>query len=453
MRLPDIWTTAEIDKHLDTVLKALDLSHIEHTIIGDENTRGVSGGQRKRVNIGMEIAAMPLCLCLDEPTSGLDSTAALEVADILRRMSELGMTVLAVIHQPRVEIFHKFDDVLLLAPGGRTAYLGPTKGTKPYFEGLGFKFAEGSNVADVLMDILSGVGVNTINPMNINQLVEEWAKKCLHESIEELDTKIDDEIFHSTVGDLISARGASFWKQLIYVHNLSLLQQFRKWPGLALEVFVGMLAGAIIGISVANLKEVFAGVWAYPYTLLSSAPIPDVIVQFILFTGMAVSMAAAPAGVKVYSEELTVYWRNAASGHSKLAYYIVRSYLKQGKFFSSIYRMILASVHFTAVLFFFSGVSTFVNQFFMVTFFFFGVYGVSNFVSMVVRRENATLLAVIITLFASVFCGYGLTIKDAKSSNIYFFWTTQFNMCKQVINVRGRRGLLLASCFHIRGSL
>ena len=92
--------------------------------------------------------------------------------------------------------------------------------------------------------------------------------------------------------------------------------------------------------------------------------------------------------------------------------------------------MILASVHFTAVLFFFSGVATFVNQFCMVAFFFFGVYGVSNFVSMVVHRENATLLAIIITLFGSVFCGYGLTIADAKSANIYFLWATQFNMCK-----------------------
>ncbi len=55
------------------------LFHVEHSIIGDQLSRGISGGQRKRVNIGIELAAAPLALFADEPTSGLDSTAALQV--------------------------------------------------------------------------------------------------------------------------------------------------------------------------------------------------------------------------------------------------------------------------------------------------------------------------------------------------------------------------------------
>ena len=107
-------------------------------MIGDDETRGVSGGQRKRVNIGMALAAAPLALFLDEPTSGLDSTAALTVANTLQRITEVGMTVVAVVHQPRFEIFECFDDVLLIAKGGQTAYMGPRKGVVDYFENMGF---------------------------------------------------------------------------------------------------------------------------------------------------------------------------------------------------------------------------------------------------------------------------------------------------------------------------
>ena len=114
--------------------------------LGDPaGTRGVSGGQRKRTNIGIELAAAPAAIFLEsvpivcvlfmpprtlcpflysEPTSGLDSAAALEVCRTLRAIADLGLTVVAVIHQPRLEIFDSFDDLLLLAPGGVTAFIG-----------------------------------------------------------------------------------------------------------------------------------------------------------------------------------------------------------------------------------------------------------------------------------------------------------------------------------------
>ena len=139
IRLPSNWSAEEVEYHTDSVIEALNLKHVSHTLIGDGISRGVSGGQRKRVNIGMEVAATPLCLFLDEPTSGLDSTSSLEVMDMLDKISEIGMTIVAVIHQPRVEIFTKFHDVLMIAPGGRTAYLGPTKGARPFFEKLGYE--------------------------------------------------------------------------------------------------------------------------------------------------------------------------------------------------------------------------------------------------------------------------------------------------------------------------
>ena len=70
------------------VLYTLDLTHIQHTIVGDEFERGISGGQRKRVNVGLELVADPKLLFLDEPTSGLDSVSATKLSKILRTTAE-----------------------------------------------------------------------------------------------------------------------------------------------------------------------------------------------------------------------------------------------------------------------------------------------------------------------------------------------------------------------------
>lgn len=76
--------------------------------------------------MGIELVADPTVLLLDEPTSGLDSSSSKALAESLRQLCSLGLTVIAVLHQPRYEIFEMFHKVLLLAKGGRTAYFGPT---------------------------------------------------------------------------------------------------------------------------------------------------------------------------------------------------------------------------------------------------------------------------------------------------------------------------------------
>jgi ABC-type multidrug transport system ATPase subunit len=105
----------------------------------------------------MELVADPTVLFLDEPTSGLDSSTSQEVCDSLRKVAEKGLTVVAVIHQPRYEIFRMFHDVLLLGKGGRTVYLGPSEEALPYFENLGFKCPQHTNPADFFMDVISGL--------------------------------------------------------------------------------------------------------------------------------------------------------------------------------------------------------------------------------------------------------------------------------------------------------
>ena len=101
-------------------MDTLGLVQIQDSIIGDEEQRGISGGQRKRVNVGLELVAEPSILFLDEPTSGLDSASALELCNTLRHIArQRKMVVAAVIHQPSPSAFAQFDDLLLLGKGGK----------------------------------------------------------------------------------------------------------------------------------------------------------------------------------------------------------------------------------------------------------------------------------------------------------------------------------------------
>lgn len=148
LRLPrNIPTQQKLEIVVD-VIKILGLSRIQNSIVGNVESRGISGGQRKRVNIGMELVAYPDILFLDEPTSGLDSTASLDIISSLKDYSRLGVMIVAVIHQPRYSLFKQFDSVLLLGLGGRTVYLGATSSALDYFENIGFKCQPLENPAD-----------------------------------------------------------------------------------------------------------------------------------------------------------------------------------------------------------------------------------------------------------------------------------------------------------------
>lgn len=115
----------------------------------------MSGGERKRANIGVELLNDPPLIFMDEPTSGLDSFQAQAVVQTLRTLSREGKTVIASIHQPRSSIYKMLDQVCLLA-GGDSVYFGPAAVTlASHFESLGHPIPRDYNPADFLMDLIS----------------------------------------------------------------------------------------------------------------------------------------------------------------------------------------------------------------------------------------------------------------------------------------------------------
>ena len=124
------------------------------TLVGNQRVRGVSGGERKRVNIGVELLNDPPLVFLDEPTSGLDSFQAQSVMETLRKLARAGRTVVASVHQPRSSIYAMLDRVMLLS-GGRTVYFGTAgDAAAAHFAAAGYPVPIGFNPADHFMDVI-----------------------------------------------------------------------------------------------------------------------------------------------------------------------------------------------------------------------------------------------------------------------------------------------------------
>ena len=132
LRLPPDTTDAEIDRRIEQVLADLEISKTRDSTIGSPEKKGISGGQRKRVNLAMELLTDPSLLCLDEPTSGLASEDALNVIRLLRQLADRGKTILLTIHQPSLQAYRLLDNTLYLADGEQV-YYGPAFPDSFYF--------------------------------------------------------------------------------------------------------------------------------------------------------------------------------------------------------------------------------------------------------------------------------------------------------------------------------
>jgi ABC transport system ATP-binding/permease protein len=134
MRLPPDYSSQEIDQRVQTTLAQLGLESVAHLQIGRPEKKILSGGQRKRVNIAMELVTDPVLLFLDEPTSGLaadDTTALVQLlADLAKRT---GKTIITTIHQPAKAEYEKFNLALIMGAGGIPIYYGPTRDGYRFF--------------------------------------------------------------------------------------------------------------------------------------------------------------------------------------------------------------------------------------------------------------------------------------------------------------------------------
>ncbi|NXI61997.1 ABCG2 protein, partial [Anseranas semipalmata] len=278
LRLPNSVKEQEKNERIDQVIKELGLSKVADSKVGTQFTRGVSGGERKRTSIGMELITDPAILFLDEPTTGLDASTANAVLMLLKRMAKQGKTIIFSIHQPRYSIFRLFDSLTLLA-AGRMLYHGPAQQTIAYFRSIGYECEPYNNPTDFFLDIINGdstaVAVNKTDEPNTAESIEELTEhdKTLAEKLAE---KYSNSAYYQETKAILESislgdkkKTKAFFRQITYAnsfcHQLKWVSKrtFKNLIGnpqasvaqLCVTIFLGLIVGAIFF----GLKEDYSG--------------------------------------------------------------------------------------------------------------------------------------------------------------------------------------------------
>ncbi|KAK3422404.1 hypothetical protein EUGRSUZ_G02773 [Eucalyptus grandis] len=152
-RLPRTLSKSKKRMRVQALIDQLGLRNAAKTVIGDEGHRGVSGGERRRVSIGIDIIHDPIILFLDEPTSGLDSTSAYMVVKVLQRIAQSGSIVVMTVHQPSYRILGLLDRLLFLSRG-QTVYSGSPTSLPLFFSEFGHPIPENENRTEFALDLI-----------------------------------------------------------------------------------------------------------------------------------------------------------------------------------------------------------------------------------------------------------------------------------------------------------
>jgi len=181
MRLVNL-TPEERKLRVEEIIEVLGLTKCADTYVGNAIIRGVSGGEKKRTSIGVELLINPSIIFLDEPTTGLDSTTALHVISFLNKMAKAGRTIVSTIHQPSSEIFAEFDRLMIMVQGN-IVYQGSSKLSPVYFKDIGFPIPPNSNPTDFYMRIMNKEGITLKYIEDGQEYTEEQVKREFQERI------------------------------------------------------------------------------------------------------------------------------------------------------------------------------------------------------------------------------------------------------------------------------
>jgi ABC-type multidrug transport system ATPase subunit len=383
IRLPAEWSPEDRLTIRSAVIRALGLEGCRDVLIGDELTRGVSGGQRKRCSVGVELASGPVAVFLDEPTTGLDASTALELVQLLKTIArEAQIPIAMVVHQPRVEIWDALDNLLLLAPGGRTAFSGRREDASAFLTEFApeAKWDEG-NPSDTAIDIITARGA---------ELADAWERTQGHGG--------SGPVADPERAELPERRLASPFKQARMAHWRAVLGQLRTTRVVMLDILLGMV-GAVLPTTAA-INSPFRGQLQGPYVLMSPRTHVEHVSMLVMLWGIALACCLAPAGVRALGRVRSMYWRETAAGHSRVAYYI-------GASSAELYRVVLTILHFATVVYVMWRPNASFGELLGVLV----LYGITAdgqaiMLSAIISPTLAPLLAAVIAVFTSLLNGF-----------------------------------------------
>ncbi|XP_058096883.1 ABC transporter G family member 1-like [Magnolia sinica] len=339
LQLPDSMPRWEKRERAETTIREMGLQDAMNTRIGGWATKGLSGGQKRRVSICIEMLTRPKLLYLDEPTSGLDSAASYHVMNRIVGLARRGgRTIIASIHQPSGEVFELFNNLCLLS-AGRTVYFGPASEANEFFALNGFPCPSLMNPSDHFL--------RTINKDFDKDIEQGPGKKSTAEAIDILVKSYKSSPTSKQVsqrvaqickieGGALEKKGsqASFLSQSLVLARRSFVNMYRDlgyyWLRFAIYIALCLCVGTIYY----NIGKSFGSIQARGSMLMFVA-------SFLTF--MAIG------GFPSFVEDMKIFGRERLNGHYGVGAYVV------GNTISSIPYLFLISIVPGAIAYFLVG--------------------------------------------------------------------------------------------------
>lgn len=337
LRLPSSMTKAEVRRVVDDTLNEMGLRECEDRPIGTWHLRGISGGEKKRLCIALEILTRPRLLFLDEPTSGLDSASAFSVIETLRTLAiDGGRTIISSVHQPSSEVFALFDDLCLLS-SGETVYFGDAKLAPQFFAETGFPCPSRRNPSDHFLRCVNSDfdDVATALKGSMKLRAEADLDPLLKYSTSEIRERLVDKyrisdyamMVRSTIHEISKIEGvmeevvkgsqATWCKQLRTLTRRSYTNMYRDFGYYRLRIIIYVLMAICLGTIYYDVGNGYTAIQA-------RASCGGFVSGFMTFMSIG--------GFPSFIEEMKVFSLERQNGHYGVAAYIISNFLSSMPF-------------------------------------------------------------------------------------------------------------------------
>nr|ASM90224.1 ABC-2 type transporter [Sesuvium portulacastrum] len=413
LRLPKEVPKEDKLTFVDEVMDLVELDSLKDAIVGLPGVTGLSTEQRKRLTIAVELVANPSIIFMDEPTSGLDARAAAIVMRTVRNTVDTGRTVVCTIHQPSIDIFEAFDELLLMKRGGQVIYSGPLGRNShkviEYFEAVPGvpKIKEKYNPATWMLEVSSNAAELRLN-MDFAEYYKSSAlfnrrNKALVKELSSPPPGAKDLYFpsqyaQSTWGQFKSCLWKQWWT-------------YWRSPGYNLVRFFFTLAAALV------VGAIFWKIGTKIQNANSLNIVIGAMYAAVLFIGICNCGTVQP----VVAVERTVFYRERAAGmYSALPYALSQVIVEIPYIFvqTSYYTLIvyaMMSFQWTAAKFFW---------FFFITFFsflYFTYYGMMT-VSITPNQQVASVFAAAFYALFNLFSGFFIPRPRIPKWWVWYYW-------------------------------
>ncbi|XP_019148760.1 broad substrate specificity ATP-binding cassette transporter ABCG2 isoform X2 [Corvus cornix cornix] len=439
LRLPKSVKEQEKDERVNQIIKELGLSKVADSKVGTQFSRGVSGGERKRTNIGMELITDPAILFLDEPTTGLDASTANAVLLLLKRMSKQGKTIIFSIHQPRYSIFRLFDNLTLLA-AGRVLYHGPAQHAIQYFQSIGYQCEPYNNPADFFLDVINGdstaVAMNKADESNTESTEEssEYDKTVAEQLAEKYSNSAyyrETKAYLESVSSGNKMKTKGIFRQITYAN--SFLHQLKWVSRRTFKNLIGNPQASIAQVCVTAFLGLIVGAIFFGLKEDSTGLQNRVGAMFFLTTNQCFSSISA---IELFVVEKKIFIHEYISGYYRTSSYFIAKLMAD-----LIPIRTLPSIIFTCIVYFMLGLKPTVEAFFIMMFTLVMVSYTATSMALAIAAGQsvvaiANLLMTITFVFMILFSGLLVNLTSVLSwlSWLKYFSIPRYGMTALQIN-------------------